>query len=52
MEKLLPMAILFEKFEQNGFQWQENQFPLARTKDLLKNKSTLDGKKVLTTRSI
>ena len=44
MEKLLPRERIFEKLEQNGFHQPENQFPLARMKDLLKNKFTLDRK--------
>ena len=43
-EKLLPMEEIFEILAQNGFHYPENQFPLARTKDLLKKKFTLDGK--------
>ena len=34
----------FEILAQKGFQQLENQFVLARMKDLLKNKFTLDGK--------
>ena len=36
----------------NGVDYPENQFPLARMKDLLKYKSILDVEKALTTRSI
>ena len=50
MKKLLQMEEIFEKSVQNGFRQPENQFPLARMTDLLKNKFTLNGKK--TTRSI
>ena len=39
------MEELFEKLEKNCVQYPENQFPLAKTKDLLKNKYTLDGNK-------
>ena len=35
MEKLLPVERIFEELEQNGFHKSENQFPLARIKDLL-----------------
>ena len=52
MEKLLPMEEIFEKLKRNGFQKPENQFPFARMKNLLKNKFTLDRKKVATARSI
>lgn len=38
------MEELFEKLEKNCVQYPENQFPLAKTKDLLKNRFTLDGK--------
>ena len=38
------MEGIFEVLAQNGFYQPENQFPLARMKDLLKNKFTLDGK--------
>ena len=44
------MEEIFEKSVQNGFRQPENQFPLARMTNLLKNKFTLNGKK--TTRSI
>ena len=44
MEKMPPMERILEMLEQNGFHQQENQFPLARKKDLLKNEFTLDGK--------
>ena len=44
MEKLLSMEGIFDILAQNGFHQLENQFPLARMKDLLKNKLTLDGK--------
>ena len=44
MEKMPPMERILEMLEQNGFHQPENQFPLARKKDLLKNKFTLDGK--------
>ena len=44
MEKLLPMEGIFEILAQNGFHQPENQFPLARMKDFLKNKFKLDGK--------
>ena len=35
MEKLLPVKSIFEKLEENRFHQPENQFPLARIKDLL-----------------
>ena len=41
MEKLLLMEGLMEMLEENGVQYPENQLPLARMKDLLKNKSLL-----------
>ena len=44
MEKLFPMEGIFEISSQNGFHLPENQFPLARMNDLLKNKFTLDEK--------
>ena len=44
MENLPPMKGMFEILEQNGFHYAENQFPLARIEDLLKNNFTLDGK--------
>ena len=43
MEKMLPMK-RYLGYWKNGFQQPENQFPLARMKDLLKNKFTVDGK--------
>ena len=44
MEKLLPIEGIFEILTHNDFHYPENHFPLARMKDLLKNKFTLDGK--------
>ena len=38
------MKGMFEILEQNGFHYPENQFPLAKMEDLLKNNFTLDGK--------
>ena len=35
MEKLLPVERIFDELEQNGFHEPENQFPLARIKNLL-----------------
>ena len=35
MEKLLPVERIFEELKQNGFHQPENQFPIARIKDLL-----------------
>ena len=35
MEKVFPVEKIFEELEQNGFHQPENQFPLARIKDLL-----------------
>ena len=32
---LLPVERIFKKLEQNGFHWPENQFPVARIKNLL-----------------
>ena len=52
MEKLVLMEWIFKKLEQNDFHELENQFPLTRMKNLLKNKFTLDGKKALPNRSI
>ena len=53
MEKLLPIEGVFEQLEQNdGFHQPENQFSLARMKEFLENKFTVDGKKALTTRCI
>ena len=44
MEKLFPLDEIFEKLEPNGFHYPENQFPLDKMKNLLKNKFTLNGK--------
>ena len=38
------MEGIFEILKQNGFRWPEKQFLLARMKNLLKNKCTLDRK--------
>ena len=35
MEKLLLVEKIFEELEQNGFHWPDNQFPVARIKELL-----------------
>ena len=35
MEKLLPVEKIFDELEENGFHEPENQFPLARVKNLL-----------------
>ena len=35
IERIFPVERIFEKLEQNGFHQPENQFPLARIKDLL-----------------
>ena len=43
MEKMLPMK-RYLGYWKNGFHQPENQFPLVRMKDLLKNKFTVDGK--------
>ena len=52
MEKLVLMEWIFKKLAQNGFHELENQFPLTRMKNLLKNKFTLDEKKALPNRII
>ena len=52
MEKLLLMEGLMEMLEENGVHYPENQLPLARMKDLLKNKSLLGWEKALPTSSI
>ena len=49
---LLPVEEILEKLKQNDFHQPENQIPLARMKDLLKNKFTLDRKKALVASSI
>ena len=49
---LLPVEEILEKLKQNDFHQPENQIPLARIKDLLKNKFTLDRKKALVASSI
>ena len=49
MEKLLPMERIFEILAQNGFHWPENQFPLARMKDLLKKLQLKTEKKLVST---
>ena len=49
---LLPVEEILEKLKQNDFHQPENQIPLARMKDLLKNKFTLDRKKALAASSI
>ena len=49
---LLPVEEILEKLKQNDFHQPENQIPLARMKDLLKNKFTLDRKKTLVASSI
>ena len=41
-----------EMLEENGVQYPENQLPLARMMDLLKNKSLLGWEKALPTSSI
>ena len=46
------MEWIFKKLAQNGFHELENQFPLNRMKNLLKNKFTLDEKKALPNRII
>ena len=49
---LLPLEEILEKLKQNDFHQPENQIPLARMKDLLKNKFTSDRKKALAASSI
>ena len=49
---LLPVEEILEKLKQNDFHQPENQIPLARMKDLLKNKFTLDRKKALVASNI
>ena len=49
---LLPVEEILEKLKQNDFHQPENQIPLARMKDLLKNKFTSDRKKALAASSI